>query len=80
MSDKQKMILGFVLLGLCLCCMATWMSMPFTDFDIKTKTLVITIFMILGKVTFFSASYFLGKPFIQKYKDRLMFWKKGTPQ
>jgi hypothetical protein len=76
MTDKQKMILGWVFFGLSMCCMATWMSLPFSDFSTTQKATGITIFMILGKLTFAAATYFLGKPFVDKYKDKLMFWKK----
>ena len=80
MNPKRKMTLGFVLLGLSFVCIATWMSLPFSHFDTKTKVIGITTAVIMGKVTFFAATYFLGKPLIEKYKDRLMFWKKRPPQ
>lgn len=78
MTEKQKMILGWVFIGLSFCCMFTWMSLPFSHFSTTQKATGVTIFVICGKLTFAIGTYFLGKPFVQKYKDKLQFWKKNA--
>ncbi|MFN4255708.1 MAG: transporter suffix domain-containing protein [Saprospiraceae bacterium] len=69
-----KTTLGWLLLGLSLCCTAIVFSLPFSSFSLQTKAVGIGAAMIVGKGLFAASVVILGRPVIGRLKSRIRFW------
>lgn len=76
LPTNWKPIAGWICLILSVCCMATYMTLPFSGLSLGTIAKGVITAMILGKVLFFSAVYLLGKPYMNQLKSRFLGRKK----
>lgn len=73
-----KTKLGWLSLGLSLCCTAVVFSLPFSDLPTKKIVAGVAAAMLTGKGLFALSIIILGKPVIEKLKGQFRFWKKDA--
>jgi membrane-anchored glycerophosphoryl diester phosphodiesterase (GDPDase) len=76
LPSNWKTIAGWACLLLSVCCTATYLTLPFSGFAGQTIVTGVAIAMIMGKILFASAIYFLGKKYVDQLKNRLLGRKK----
>jgi multisubunit Na+/H+ antiporter MnhB subunit len=71
-----KKYIGFLILALSLVCTVIVFSIPFSNWDLKWKTIGIASAMVTGKVLFGISVPILGKPVINSLKQKFLRFKR----
>lgn len=70
--------IGYILLAISCILFGLILVVPWFGFSKGTITVVITGLLVAGEILFYLSIFLIGKSFLVKLKNRLIFWKTKT--